>query len=85
MSIKSFECLKAVSEDMARPTAHNLEDKPRTEDIFVNEDVDFSSMLLSDLTLKGLNRCGFIKPSPIQLKAIPLGRCGFGKKSLDNI
>jgi hypothetical protein len=36
-------------------------------------------MLLSDVTLKGLHKSGFRKPSPIQLKAIPLGRCGFGK------
>ncbi|XP_069701300.1 probable ATP-dependent RNA helicase DDX20 [Periplaneta americana] len=62
---------------MAHQTAHKLEDKPRTNDVFVNEDIDFAGMLLSDLTLKGLHRSGFRKPSPIQLKAIPLGRCGF--------
>ncbi|KAJ9599213.1 hypothetical protein L9F63_010297, partial [Diploptera punctata] len=62
---------------MARQTAHNLEDKPRTQDVFVNEDVDFTGMLLSESILEGLHKSGFIKPSPIQLKAIPLGRCGF--------
>lgn len=64
---------------MARQIAHVLEDKPRTQDVFINEDIDFTGMLLSELTLKGLYKSGFRKPSPIQLKAVPLGRCGFGK------
>jgi len=64
---------------MPRQTAHVLDDKPRTQDVFINEDIDFTGMLLSDVTLKGLHKSGFRKPSPIQLKAIPLGRCGFGK------
>ncbi|KAH0548896.1 hypothetical protein KQX54_004071 [Cotesia glomerata] len=34
-------------------------------------------MGLSQRILNGLTACGFEKPSPIQLKAIPLGRCGF--------
>ncbi|KDR23297.1 putative ATP-dependent RNA helicase DDX20 [Zootermopsis nevadensis] len=62
---------------MARQIAHVLEDKPRTQDVFINEDIDFTGMLLSELTLKGLYKSGFRKPSPIQLKAVPLGRCGF--------
>lgn len=62
---------------MARQTAHILEDKPRTQDVFISEDIDFAGMLLSELTLKGLHKSGFRKPSPIQLKAVPLGRCGF--------
>jgi ATP-dependent RNA helicase DDX20 len=64
---------------MAHQTAHILEDKPRTQDVFISEDTDFTGMLLSELTLKGLHKSGFRKPSPIQLKAVPLGRCGFGK------
>jgi ATP-dependent RNA helicase DDX20 len=64
---------------MAHQIAHVLEDKPRTQDVFINEDIDFTGMLLSELTLKGLHKSGFRKPSPIQLKALPLGRCGFGK------
>jgi ATP-dependent RNA helicase DDX20 len=67
---------------MARQIAHILEDKPRTQDVSINEDIDFTGMLLSELTLKGLHKSGFRKPSPIQLKAIPLGRCGFGKTLL---
>ena len=42
------------------------------------EQVDFESLLLSPLLIKGLTDSGFEKPSPIQLKAIPLGRCGLG-------
>ncbi|OWR48459.1 hypothetical protein KGM_213610 [Danaus plexippus plexippus] len=34
-------------------------------------------MLLSSNTLKGLKDSGFLKPSPIQLHGIPLGKCGF--------
>nr|CAD7460251.1 unnamed protein product [Timema tahoe] len=60
----------------SRKTAHSLASKPRTKDIFINEDIDFSGMMLSGHVLKGLHKSGFKKPSPIQLKAIPLGRCG---------
>ncbi|TMS16431.1 putative ATP-dependent RNA helicase DDX20 [Larimichthys crocea] len=38
--------------------------------------IDFNSLLLSQPVLEGLSAAGFQKPSPIQLKAIPLGRCG---------
>ncbi|XP_067004623.2 probable ATP-dependent RNA helicase DDX20 [Anabrus simplex] len=62
---------------MPRRYAHNLESTERTLDICINEDVTFSGLMLSPLTLAGLSRSGFKKPSPIQLKAIPLGRCGF--------
>nr|CAD7201948.1 unnamed protein product [Timema douglasi] len=60
----------------SRKTAHSLASKPRTKDIFINEDIYFSGMMLSGHVLKGLHKSGFKKPSPIQLKAIPLGRCG---------
>lgn len=59
--------------------AHNLKEKERTKDITIDEEFNFNSFLLSDEVLKGLNQSGFVKPSPIQLKAIPLGKCGFGK------
>lgn len=57
--------------------AHDVSNSSRTSDIKVNEEVTFSQLSLSQKTLDGLSYCGFIKPSPIQLKAIPLGRCGF--------
>ncbi|XP_031557944.1 probable ATP-dependent RNA helicase DDX20 [Actinia tenebrosa] len=55
---------------------HKFSAKERTTDVWTEEQVDFESLLLSPLILKGLTDSGFEKPSPIQLKAIPLGRCG---------
>lgn len=51
----------------------------RTDDVIVTENVDFLSLLLPKDIEKGLLKAGFLKPSPIQLRAIPLGRCGCGK------
>ena len=48
----------------------------RTADIQVAEDFTFSKFLLSDKLLKSLNRLNFVKPSPVQLKVIPLAKCG---------
>uniref|UniRef100_A0A2C9K5Z5 RNA helicase n=1 Tax=Biomphalaria glabrata TaxID=6526 RepID=A0A2C9K5Z5_BIOGL len=56
--------------------AHKFKEKQRTTDVLINESVDFTGLLLSKDVLKGLIDAGFQKPSPIQLKAIPLGRCG---------
>ncbi|XP_033221501.1 ATP-dependent RNA helicase dbp-4-like isoform X2 [Belonocnema kinseyi] len=57
--------------------AHNIDDNLRTSDIKISQDVTFFQMGLSQEILDGLLCCGFQRPSPIQLKAIPLGRCGF--------
>ena len=59
--------------------AHKIIEAQRTSDILISENVDFAGLLLSDYVIKGLKNAGFQKPSPIQLKAIPLGRCGLGK------
>lgn len=58
--------------------AHTLGSRPRTGDVLQGpgEATDFSSLLLSRPVLDGLEAAGFTKPSPIQSKAIPLGRCG---------
>lgn len=56
--------------------AHKLEEKERTRDIETDENVTFSDLLLSEDVLSGLHAAGFRRPSPIQLAAIPLGRCG---------
>ncbi|XP_014290252.1 probable ATP-dependent RNA helicase DDX20 [Halyomorpha halys] len=56
--------------------AHALGNKERTEDIAIEDGVTFSTMLLPNFILNGLNSAGFKKPSPIQLAAIPLARCG---------
>lgn len=51
----------------------------RTEDVEINDNISFAEMMLSDPVLVGLTKNNFKNPSPIQLKAIPLGRCGMGK------
>lgn len=56
--------------------AHKFGEKARTGDVISGESVDFASLLLSAPVLHGLQNAGFERPSPIQLKAIPLGRCG---------
>ncbi|KAM4700052.1 putative ATP-dependent RNA helicase DDX20 [Discoglossus pictus] len=59
--------------------AHTLGVRARTGDVLQHSAggiPDFSSLLLSRPVLEGLEAAGFIKPSPIQSKAIPLGRCG---------
>lgn len=63
---------------MATGVAQKFAAKPRTGDVQISENVDFDGLLLSDPVLKGLKAAGFERPSPIQLKAIPLGRCGLG-------
>ncbi|XP_022236392.1 uncharacterized protein LOC106475444 isoform X2 [Limulus polyphemus] len=61
---------------MSDVTAHVIEGKWRSDDIKLQEQVDFSGLMLSEHVLCGLKEAGFIRPSPIQLHAIPLGRCG---------
>ncbi|XP_020279062.1 uncharacterized protein LOC109852373 [Pseudomyrmex gracilis] len=62
---------------MALYTAHDLSKKQRTRDIKIQENVTFCQMGLSQKISDGLITAGFQLPSPIQLKAIPLGRIGF--------
>ena len=64
---------------MSQNIAHDVSAKERTSDIEVKEDITFCEMGLSKSVLSGLLSCGFVKPSPVQFKSIPLGRCGFGK------
>lgn len=61
-----------------RRAAHDIESRKRSDDVLLSEGISFSSLLLSQAVLDGLSAAGFHKPSPIQLKAIPLGRCGLG-------
>lgn len=67
---------------METKIAHKYDEKERTEDVEIDENISFDKMMLSDYVLKGLTKNGFINPSPVQLKAIPLGRCGLGKSAL---
>ena len=52
--------------------------KKRTQDVLSDGDWSFSSLLLSKHILDGLKVVGFTKPSPVQVKSIPLGKCGLG-------
>ncbi|XP_054286308.1 uncharacterized protein LOC129002489 [Macrosteles quadrilineatus] len=61
---------------MVRHKAQRVSAKPRTKDIEIADDTDFKSMLLPQPILKGLKQSGYIRPSPIQKKALPLVRCG---------
>ena len=50
-----------------------------TSDVLSDGAADFNELLLPDVLLKGLQEAGFSKPSPVQLRAIPLARTGHGK------
>lgn len=58
------------------------EETQKSNDVEITEDTSFRDMMLSDQVLAGLTKCNFVKPSPIQLRAIPIGRCGLGKRSM---
>lgn len=51
----------------------------RSKDVEIEGNISFAEMMLSDPVLIGLTKNNFKNPSPIQLKAIPLGRCGMGE------
>lgn len=64
----------------ARKMAAPAEGRFRTRDVLLpGGPSDFGSLLLSPPVLAGLEAAGFHRPSPVQLKAIPLGRCGLGE------
>ena len=56
----------------------NIEEKKRTKDIELTENATFDDLMLSEAILNGLKLANYSKPSPIQLKAIPLGKLGLG-------
>ena len=51
-------------------------DRFHSSDVRISEDLDFSSLVSNPALLKGLVESGYQRPSPIQLKTIPLGRLG---------
>lgn len=70
----------APSSPWSLRTAHDIGGpRTRTGDVVLAEPADFESLLLSRPVLEGLRAAGFERPSPVQLKAIPLGRCGLGE------
>jgi ATP-dependent RNA helicase DDX20 len=48
----------------------------RSHDVDIEEKVEFNSLIQNEQLLFGLKKSGYETPSPIQLKAIPLGRLG---------
>lgn len=51
----------------------------RTKDVQIDDlSVSFDDLQLDKEVLKGLRSAGFYRPSPVQLKAIPLGKLGLG-------
>ena len=51
--------------------------RERTADVAQSGDpCTFADLLLNPLITRGLDSAGYVNPSPIQLKAIPLGRFG---------
>lgn len=55
---------------------HSIKAKERTNDVINTENLSFEDLHLPDKIIKGLEEAGFINPSPIQVKAIPIGRFG---------
>ena len=70
---------KRASRGRSQFVAHDLESKTRTEDVVTEESREktFTDLLLSDPVLQGLTSAGFIRPSPVQLQAIPPAKIGF--------
>lgn len=48
----------------------------RSHDVAIDEKIEFDSLLQNKQLLQGLKQSGYQQPSPVQLKAIPLGRLG---------
>jgi len=60
--------------------AHDINGtKERTEDVvnLENREKTFEDLLISQPVLKGLKNAGFLRPSPVQLMAIPPAKIGF--------
>lgn len=47
-----------------------------TDDVKTDENVTFADLTISESTINSLNNAGFLKPSPIQLQALPLALLG---------
>ncbi|KAF5279748.1 hypothetical protein FQA39_LY05438 [Lamprigera yunnana] len=56
--------------------AQDINEKARTKDVLIDSNCSFDSLLLSSAVLHGLQDANYLKPSPIQFKGIPLGKCG---------
>lgn len=70
--------MSASQDEGPSHNSHSYDARKRTKDVAVAEDITFEQLLLSKPVLAGLNAAGFLKPSPIQLQAIPKGKFGSG-------
>ncbi|EGG22524.1 putative RNA helicase [Cavenderia fasciculata] len=48
----------------------------RTKDVMIEKDIGFSELNLPSVLVEALKSCGFEKPSPVQVQAIPIGVSG---------
>uniref|UniRef100_A0A2M4BAY0 RNA helicase n=1 Tax=Anopheles marajoara TaxID=58244 RepID=A0A2M4BAY0_9DIPT len=63
---------------MASPQQdENNEEKPRTEDVIMEQAVRFSDMHMSEPVRNALSKNGYTLASPIQARAVPLACCFF--------
>lgn len=58
--------------------SHSLPED-RTNDVTLDKSYTFENMLLPEPILKALTEAGYIYPSMIQKKGIPIGRCGYSE------
>lgn len=58
--------------------SHSLPED-RTSDVTLDKSYTFENMLLPEPILKALTEAGYIYPSMIQKKGIPIGRCGYSE------
>ncbi|CAL8093019.1 unnamed protein product [Orchesella dallaii] len=62
------------------PLGHDRSKKLRSLDVQITGEeatVKFEDLCLKEPIVRGLKHCRFFEPSPIQLKAIPIGKCGY--------
>ncbi|RWS08490.1 uncharacterized protein B4U79_15816 [Dinothrombium tinctorium] len=64
-----------MSETQNKIGHHLSADTWRSADVALDE-TTFAGMQIEERVLKGLTKCNLLHPSPVQLQAIPLGRCG---------
>jgi ATP-dependent RNA helicase DDX20 len=53
-----------------------MAERGQTNDVKTDENVTFTDLAISELTINSLTQAGFMKPSPIQLQALPLALVG---------
>ena len=67
-----------MSNSNTTATTVEVDGRSHTADVVTEETLahTFDDLFLSQRVLKGLQVCGFTRPSPVQLHAIPMGKFG---------